>query len=237
VATYTTDPGNLTVSAPPPLSYAYYRALPSASAPVDLTVAVKLPSGSDLALTAFKTDTRGIITEYRPDSTGTIVIRQFGSSSTVEAVFLVTNTSTATSAATTSPAATTTPVYFGDGGGGGGCFIATAAYGSYLHPRVQALRDFRDTVLLTNTAGRTLVGLYYRLSPPLADIIRQHAMLRAGVRLFLTPVVYVVQQPWTSLFAFLALAGTGGIWLRARRRTAAAVSPELITLIPDNSTR
>jgi hypothetical protein len=223
VATY--YPSNGTVAAPTttlaPLSYAYYRYLPSATAPVDLTITTT-PSSTQ-SVTAFKTDSLGTITESTPDpTTGTIVIRQFGSSATTEAVLLVTNTSTATSP--TTPTTPTTPTYIGGGGGGGGgCFIATAAYGSYLHPRVQALRNFRDTVLLTNAPGRTLVGFYYRLSPPLADVIRQHAMLRAGVRLFLAPVVFTVQQPWSALLAVLALVGSGGIWLRTRRRTAAAI--------------
>jgi hypothetical protein len=222
VSTTSTYPSTGTVAAPSmslaPLSYAYYRYLPSTTAPVDLTITTS-PSSTQ-ATTAFKTDSSGIITEYRPDTTGTIIVRQFGSSATTEAVLLVTNTSTATSP--TTPTTPTTPTYIG-GGGGGGCFIATAAYGSYLHPRVQALRDFRDTVLLTNAPGRTFVALYYRLSPPLADAIRQHVMLRTGVRLFLTPVVYAVQQPWISLLAILALAGSGGIWLRARGRPAAVV--------------
>ena len=49
----------------------------------------------------------------------------------------------------------------GDGGGGGGgsCFIATAVYGSYLHPHVAVLKDFRDKRLLTNEPGRAFVRL------------------------------------------------------------------------------
>lgn len=84
------------------------------------------------------------------------------------------------------------------------CFIATAAWGSALHPRVQALREFRDRYLLSSEAGRALVDLYYRLSPPLANFIRQHPGLRAFTVAALTPVVAAAE--WT-----LALSGQPGV--------------------------
>jgi hypothetical protein len=77
----------------------------------------------------------------------------------------------------------------GGGGGGGGCFIATAAFGSYLDPHVLVLRVFRDRFLLTNRLGRSFVAWYYRTSPPYADSLRNSDLLRPVVRVALLPLV------------------------------------------------
>lgn len=80
-------------------------------------------------------------------------------------------------------------------GGGGGCFIATAAFGSYLDPHVQVLRDFRERHLLTNGPGRAFNRLYNQYSPPVSDFIKDHEVLRMATRVLLTPVVYAVKYP------------------------------------------
>jgi len=80
-------------------------------------------------------------------------------------------------------------------GTGSGCFIATAAFGSYLAPDVMVLRAFRDKYLLTNPLGSAFVDVYYRLSPPLANFIAQHEPLRLMTRVALTPVVLAVKYP------------------------------------------
>jgi len=77
----------------------------------------------------------------------------------------------------------------GGGGGGGGCFIATAAFGSYMDPHVKVLRSFRDVCLQTTAPGRAFVRWYYSVSPPIADTIRGSETLRAGVRLALIPLI------------------------------------------------
>jgi len=72
---------------------------------------------------------------------------------------------------------------------GTGCFIATAAYGTPMAEEIQILREFRDGYLLTNPVGKTLVELYYRLSPPIAEFITEHPSLKPIVRAGLIPAV------------------------------------------------
>jgi lysophospholipase L1-like esterase len=101
------------------------------------------------------------------------------------------------------------------GGSSSGCFIATAAYGSALEPQVLLLRKFRDLRLLTNGPGRAFVAWYYQHSPPAADFIARHDLLRLGARTALLPLLAaawllveatLLQQAALLLTAFLLLA-------------------------------
>jgi hypothetical protein len=69
------------------------------------------------------------------------------------------------------------------------CFIATAAYGTPMAGEIEILRQFRDEYLLTNWAGQAVVGLYYRVSPPIAEFITEHPSLKPVVRTGLLPAV------------------------------------------------
>lgn len=54
-----------------------------------------------------------------------------------------------------------------------GCFIATAATGSYDHPKVITLRLFRDSILKNHPFGMAFINFYYKISPPIANWIKE----------------------------------------------------------------
>jgi len=73
------------------------------------------------------------------------------------------------------------------------CFVATAAYGTDTAKEIDILREFRDTVLLPSSLGAKLVSLYYQISPPVANFISQHEVLRTAVRVgFIEPIVAIL---------------------------------------------
>lgn len=78
----------------------------------------------------------------------------------------------------------------------GWCFIATAAYGSDTASQLDILREFRDTVLLPSDLGVRFVSFYYRIGPPIANLMSQHEVLRTAVRVgFVDPIVRILT--WT----------------------------------------
>ena len=99
---------------------------------------------------------------------------------------------------------------------GPACFIATAAYGSSMHPHLDRLRNFRDRFMLTNRPGRSLVGLYYRYSPPMADYIAERDWLRGIVRGLLAPIVYTIIYPGQAALLLIGLIAL--VIVRRRRR-------------------
>lgn len=104
-----------------------------------------------------------------------------------------------------------------------GCFIATAAYGYYSAPQVQALREFRDRFLMTNSPGRALVKWYYKHSPAAAKFISAHPAIKPFVRAALMPAVFFAvfltkTSTTARLFLLMAILILGsGLYLMRRR--------------------
>lgn len=72
------------------------------------------------------------------------------------------------------------------------CFIATASYG-LDSGEVGMLCEFRDKCLLTNPVGSAFVDAYYTISPPIAEFISEHEMLKSAVRVALKPLIVVAE--------------------------------------------
>jgi hypothetical protein len=110
--------------------------------------------------------------------------------------------------------------------GGEGCFIATAAYGSYLDSHVDTLRGFRDQYLETNPLGSAFVSLYYKVSPPMAAFIDEHPTLKPIVRAGLMPAVAMSSVALNTtpaekaviLIAMALFAAALIMWLMRRAR-------------------
>ncbi|MFC1816745.1 CFI-box-CTERM domain-containing protein, partial [Thermodesulfobacteriota bacterium] len=64
--------------------------------------------------------------------------------------------------------------------------------------------EFRDRYLLTRKFGNKFVEFYYQHSPPVADYLRQHPILKIAVRYALIPVTGAV---------YLTLTVHPEIWL------------------------
>lgn len=113
---------------------------------------------------------------------------------------------------------------------GSGCFIATAAYGSYLAPQVQLLRTFRDSYLTTNAPGRAFVAWYYHYGPYAARYIDDHPWLKVPVRLALLPLLalaaFLVYTPPAAQLALLIFTVSVAAALYVRRRRSAPANLE-----------
>lgn len=71
----------------------------------------------------------------------------------------------------------------------GGCYIATAVYGSYDAPPVLTLRQYRDDTLAHSRLGRSLIRVYYKVSPPLARRLFPGGIPASATRLLLDQLV------------------------------------------------
>lgn len=117
-----------------------------------------------------------------------------------------------------------------------GCFIATAAYGSYMDTSVETLRAFRDHYLIPDPAGRSLVAAYYELSPHVARFIDSHPALKPPVRAALLPAVSLSKAAVstapaakTAIACTMIVVSTFALfWLRRRALPARHAGPSRI---------
>ena len=114
-----------------------------------------------------------------------------------------------------------------DSGDGGPCFIATAAYGSPLHPYLGVLREVRDRYIRTNSAGRFFLSIYERHAPSLAALIARHEILKSLTRAALLPVLglcfLLLYTGPVTLLSFLVVLSVFLVYMTCRRKSSQRV--------------
>ncbi len=75
-----------------------------------------------------------------------------------------------------------------------GCYIATMAYGSYDHPQVRVLRNFRDEILAKSFLGRAFIRTYYFVSPKLVSLLKNHQVVNTILRKSLNQFIKIIQK-------------------------------------------
>jgi len=77
---------------------------------------------------------------------------------------------------------------------GGGCYVATMAYGDYNHPKVMALRQFRDNVLAKSALGRHFIMTYYFISPKLVEVLKNQKAINELIRKALNQIIKLIEK-------------------------------------------
>lgn len=75
----------------------------------------------------------------------------------------------------------------------GPCFIATAVYGDQ-DPRTNELRCFRDQVLQRSPWGRSLISIYYTVSPPIAAWLTKRHWAKCLTQYLLDTIRHIIQS-------------------------------------------
>lgn len=148
----------------------------------------------DVVVTAVATDQDGHIVLYEWDAGGGVFTENTGEVPLLRYTFSDAGTYTVRVRVTdndggTAVASVSVQVEGTQEGGDSRCFVATAAWGSPMAHEVMILRSFRDIYLLNADAGTAFVSMYYAVSPPIADVIRDRGWLRNAIRYALRPVI------------------------------------------------
>lgn len=103
------------------------------------------------------------------------------------------------------------------------CFVATAAYGTELEPKLSVLREFRDKILAVWAPGRAFVRWYYSWSARAATWLSQHEGYKTLVRIALAPTVegarfalWLKDRLW--IMAIILVIGTAAVVFVTIRR-------------------
>lgn len=72
------------------------------------------------------------------------------------------------------------------------CYVATMTYGSYDHPKVMVLRNFRDEFLAERKWGKNFIRWYYRHSPSFVKVYQNNRFVNGYLRIYLNVFIFFI---------------------------------------------
>jgi|GEM_PF-6282029 len=72
------------------------------------------------------------------------------------------------------------------------CYVATMTYGSYDHPKVKVLRNFRDEFLAERKWGRNFIQWYYKRSPSFVKAYQNNRFVNGSLRIYLNLFIFFI---------------------------------------------
>jgi hypothetical protein len=66
-------------------------------------------------------------------------------------------------------------------------------YGSYEHPKVFVLRQFRDEVLQNSMFGRWFIKTYYHYSPKFVEKLKDKQTINTIIRNLLNQIIKIIK--------------------------------------------
>lgn len=106
---------------------------------------------------------------------------------------------------------------------GGFCFVATAGFGSYFHPNVKILRNFRDVILSRFDFGQKFIKFYYNNGKAPAAFIKKRPFFKKLSRSILMPLVifaWFLTSKFGNIILILWLTTVALYFFRKNRKTA-----------------
>lgn len=73
------------------------------------------------------------------------------------------------------------------------CYVATMTYGSYDHPKVKILRNFRDAYLAKRKWGQNFITWYYRHSPSFVKVYQNNRFVNGYLRMYLNVFIFFIR--------------------------------------------
>lgn len=74
------------------------------------------------------------------------------------------------------------------------CFVATAIYNDYNHPKVMVLRNFRDNKLKGNFFGRLFIKIYYKVGPSMAKASKHFRVVKSVFTHIIEKIVEKIEK-------------------------------------------